>query len=195
MCTIVAARPTTSIAARDNGVAVACEVAPSSFANILILDADVDCADALEMFLDDLPGGGQVRSAATVEAGLTLLEPLAPAVVFIDRLVPHELGASLHATLTAIRVRVPHVAIVVLCLYPLREHDGAHRLADGCVPKDTSYHELRAITSELLGLRAERGVLGTGNWSRLADNDCGEWLSGRCATVSGASAGIAAGWV
>lgn len=152
MCTIAAANPITSAGIRDNGVAVECEVSPSSLANVLILDADVDVADALEMFLNDLPGVGQVRAAATAEAGLTLVELLTPAVVFIDCYLPHELGSSLHATMTEIRERLPRAAIVMLCLYPQREHDGAHRLADHCVRKDTSYHELRAITSELLKL-------------------------------------------
>ena len=150
MCTIAAAPMVSSISVGDNGVAARCDVPPSTTGNILILDADADCADALDMFLNDLPGVGQVRTAATSEAGLTLSQSLDPAVIFIDCMLPHELGTSLHATMTGLRERFPRAAIVVLCLYPLREHDGAHRLADRCVRKDTSYRELRKLTSELL---------------------------------------------
>ena len=150
MCTIAAAPIVPSIGVRDNGVVARCEVLPSNLGNVLILDADTDCADALEMFLNDLPGVGEVRIVANAEAGLTLPQLANPAVIFIDCLLPHELGTSLHGTMTGLRERFPRAAIVILCLYPLREHDGAHRLADRCVRKDTSYRELRALTSELL---------------------------------------------
>jgi DNA-binding NarL/FixJ family response regulator len=140
-------------------------------ADIIIVDNDLDCADALQLLLSDVPGVGYVETVSDPESALTLLAGRAPdvaayaapaasppdgqfQVIFLDVKSDRLREASVYETLGALRAMRPDAAIVLLCLYPDRTQNSACSLADRCVPKDTSYHDLRALIDDLRAGRA-----------------------------------------
>lgn len=163
-----------SAAREDNGVALAASPAgESDIANILIVEHDADCADALETILADLPGIATVQTAATAGdafdllndgeydvVGFGMLPAVAPAatpdVIFIGAHQPDSTDVALELldTLTTFRERVPDASIVLLCVYPSQYRDALDGLVDGCIRKDTSARELRALIDELRTTRS-----------------------------------------
>ena len=149
----------------DNGVALAASpTGESDIANILIVEHDADCADALETILSDLPGVATVRTVGTAGAAFALLHdgpydvvgfgmPGAPTpdVIFIGAHQPvaDEVEPQLIAAVTTFRKRVPDAWIVLLCVYPNQYRDTLRELVDGCIRKDTSARELRALIDRL----------------------------------------------
>lgn len=140
--------------------------------DIMIIDADTDCAEALQLLLSDVPGVGYVQTAATaheaidalqmqpadgpdvVAYGREILDPdHAPArqVVLLDTKVDQAREAASHETIMALRQHMPEVTIVLLCLYPDSARATVCTIADRCVPKDTSHADLRALIDDLLG--------------------------------------------
>ena len=155
----------------DNDVApAATQDGESDIANILIVEHDADCADALETILSDLPGIATVQTAVSAGEAFDLLDdgsydvvgfgqlPTAPApdVIFIGAHQPDttEVALELLETLTTFRNRVPDASIVLLCVYPSRFRDTLGELIDGCIRKDTSARELRQLIDDLRAARA-----------------------------------------
>jgi CheY-like chemotaxis protein len=148
---------------------VAPDQSPASdrdIANILIVEQDADCADALETILADLPGIETVQSAETTANALTLLDEdehdgvgfgvtcdvaPAPDVIFIgaDQPDSSEAAIELLETLTTFRRRLPNASIVLLCVYPSQYRDALGDLIDGCIRKDTNARELRRLIEKL----------------------------------------------
>ncbi|HEX5166732.1 MAG TPA: hypothetical protein VFV93_15110 [Thermomicrobiales bacterium] len=151
----------------DNGVAP--DQSPAvdrEIANILIVEQDADCADALEAILADLPGIATVQTAETTGDALSLLNdaeddvvgfgiacviPPAPDVIFIgaDQPDSNDVAFELLQTLTTLRRRVPDASIVLLCVYPSQYRDVLGDLIDGCIRKDTSARELHMLIDDL----------------------------------------------
>ena len=77
-----------------------------------------------------------------------------PDVIFVNAHLPHGAGATLVGTLRTLRERVPHAAIVLLCLYPIQIREPLRSLADRCIPMDTSVRDLRALLDELRSPRS-----------------------------------------
>ena len=135
--------------------------------NILIVEHDADCADALESLLTDLPGIARVKTAGTASAAFELLDdgsydvvgfgagadtiPTTPDVIFIGAHQPDTFTSSqeLMNTVASLRERVPHASIVLLCVYPNQYRDALGEMVDGCIRKDTSARELRDLIDEL----------------------------------------------
>ena len=158
----------------DNDVALAADpIADGGIANILIVEPDADCADALETLLSDLPGIATVQMAVTAGAAVDLLDEAsydvvgigipadnngtpAPDVIFIGAHVPDAAAIELELleALTTFRSRVPDASIVLLCVYPTRYRDMLGGLVDCCIRKDTSASELRALIDNLRATRA-----------------------------------------
>lgn len=156
----------------DNGVALA--VSPldeCDIANILIVEHDADCADALETILAALPGVATVQTAVTAADAFDLLDDGSydvvgfgmgpdvvptPDVIFIGahQLDNCEIEFELLDTLTGFRSIAPDASIVLLCVYPNRYRDTLGDLVDGCIRKDTSASELRALIDDLRATRA-----------------------------------------
>ncbi len=159
----------------DNGVSLAASLSDESdIANILIVEHDADCADALETLLADLPGIATVQTAVTAGDAFELLDDgsydvvgfgmlpdvvpaLTPDVIFIGAHQPDSCDVALELieTLTSFRERVPDASIVLLCVYPGQYREALGGLVDGCIRKDTSARELRALID---GLRATRST-------------------------------------
>lgn len=132
-------------------------------ATILIVEQDIDCADALQTLLADVPGVGAVRTAESTTRALELVAaeaevtaygfpfpaPAVPDVIFIDAQLQTP-EAKMVEELTALRRTMPGARIILLCLYPHVLRDTIHAIADRCIRKDTSYRELRALIDELL---------------------------------------------
>lgn len=157
----------------DNGV----NLAPSSadegdIADILIVEHDADCADALATILSGLPGIASVQTTVSAGDAFDLLDdgscdvvgfgvmlgvrPSSPPdVIFIGAHQPDtsEIEPELVETLSVFRRRVPDASIVLLCVYPGRYRDTLGDLVDGCVRKDTSARELRALIDALRAAR------------------------------------------
>jgi len=144
----------------------------TAIANILIVEHDEDCADALEALLTDLPGVAHVKTAGTASAAFELLDDTddvvgfsadtevvaaTPDIIFIGAHQPDTFtsGQELIDTVTALRKRVPNASIVLLCVYPNQYRDTLGELVDGCIRKDTSARELRELID---GLRATRSA-------------------------------------
>lgn len=140
-------------------------------ANILIVEQDADCADALETILADLPGIATVQTAETTNNALTLLHDAehdvvgfgiscavapTPDVIFIGADQPDSTEAAfeLLETLTIFRRYVPAASIVLLCVYPSQYRDALGDLIDGCIRKDTNARELRALIDDLRATRS-----------------------------------------
>lgn len=158
----------------DNGVALAATPSDESdIANILIVEHDADCADALETILSDLPGITSVQTAVTAGDAFDLLDDgsydvvgfgmtpdvapdSTPDIIFIGAHQPDsaEIQLELVETLTSFRDRVPDASIVLLCVYPSRYRDTLGALVDGCIRKDTNARELRALIDDLRAARA-----------------------------------------
>jgi DNA-binding NarL/FixJ family response regulator len=173
MCDLNATIRTTTVR-DDNGVALAASLDDESdIANILIVEHDADCADALETILADLPGIATVQTAATAGdafdllndgeydvVGFGMLPAVAPAatpdVIFIGAHQPdsNDVALELLDTLTTLRARVPDASIVLLCVYPSQYRDALDGLVDGCIRKDTSARELRALIDDLRATRS-----------------------------------------
>ena len=158
----------------DNGVVLT--AAPDSerdIANILIVEHDADCADALETILADLPGIATVLTAVTAGDAFDLLDDRsydvvgfgmapdavldsAPDIIFIGAHQPDscEVALELLDTLASFRERVPDASIVLLCVYPSQYRDALGELVDGCIRKDTSARELRTLIDDLRATRA-----------------------------------------
>ena len=131
---------------------------------ILIVEHDIDCLDALQTLLADMPGVGEVHAATTAVDAFNLIGsspdaevtafsvPAAnlPGVIFIDAQLPHP-ESSMVETLATLRQIAPDATIILLCLYPHSLRGRLHSIADRCIRKDTSYRELRALVDELLG--------------------------------------------
>jgi hypothetical protein len=136
-------------------------------ADVIIVDTDVDCADALQLLLSDVPGVGYIQTAESPDSALELLAmtpdvsayAAPPAtlldgarqmqIVFLDVKADQLREASVRESLASLRAARPDAAIVLLCLYPDGTAGSACSLADRCVPKDTSYHDLRALIDDL----------------------------------------------
>jgi DNA-binding NarL/FixJ family response regulator len=126
---------------------------PPALANLLLIEHDGDCAEALHTLLVNLPGVHTVRVAATTQgACVEVAHGPAPDVIFVDACG----GASnLATTLRALRVAAPRAALVVLSVYPDAELPVVTRLADATLSKDTSHTQLVALFERL---RATRGA-------------------------------------
>ncbi|MDQ3547549.1 MAG: hypothetical protein M3439_01915, partial [Chloroflexota bacterium] len=163
-----------SVDRADNGVALAASsTGDRDIANILIVEHDADCADALETILSDLPGITTVQTAVTAGAAFDLLDDRSydvagfgivpnavqmsnPDVIFIGAHHPDadQVEPQLLAAVTAFRSRIPDTSIVLLCVYPNQYRDTLRELVDGCIRKDTSARELRALIDNLRTTRA-----------------------------------------
>lgn len=119
------------------------------YLNILIIDEDRDCADALETLLEDMPGVGSVATASSASAALATLHDsrLAhlPDVIFIDPQTRVDRVASTQATFRELRRRLPQAAIVLLNVYPCGITRSLRGLVDYALRKDTSYRELHDL--------------------------------------------------
>jgi len=163
-----------SVTRDDNGVALAAAPAgESDIANILIVEHDADCADALETILADLPGIATVQTAVSACDAFDLLDdgsydvvgfgmtpevvPASnPDIIFIGAHQPDSCDVALELldTLTTFRERVPNASIVLLCVYPSQYREALGDLVNGCIRKDTSARELRALIDELRAARS-----------------------------------------
>ena len=158
-----------TVARDDNGVVLAASPAgESDIANIMIVEHDADCADALETILADLPGIATVQTAVSAGDAFGLLDDgsydvvgfgmtpevvpaSTPDVIFIGADQPDTFDVALELldTLASFRNRVPDASIVLLCVYPSQYREALGGLVDGCIRKDTSARELRALIDDL----------------------------------------------
>jgi hypothetical protein len=136
--------------------------------NILIVETDSDCADALQALMEGLPCVGSVQTTQTLAAARELLDAApevvafaghgaghpavtaaAPDVIFFDGGLTATDEVGLRATLVEVRRRLPDATVVLLCVYPDHCHVSLSGLIDSCIPKDTNARELRALLDDL----------------------------------------------
>jgi DNA-binding NtrC family response regulator len=141
----------------DNGVA-ATDVERSGGATILIVDDDVDCRDAFESLLTDMPGVGAVRVGSPRD-GIATIGAELPALIFIDCRARLQLNLGIVQMLKRLREYAPGASIVLMCLYPERLPRAARALLDRSIHKDVSYQELADLVRDVL---AEREQLADG---------------------------------
>jgi len=121
-------------------------ITKSAPAPVLLIDADEDCREALGMLIDDIPGVGPVRTAASATDALPIARAESPAIIYFDApRTPDSVDA-----VKALRAASPGSAVILLCLYPEHLQPGMAAVVDHCLHKDVSYAELESITLRLL---------------------------------------------
>jgi len=113
--------------------------------DVLLIEDNRDCADALEALLYGVPVVRSVTIAASLRAAIAECERsgLRPAVVFVA-------GAADGPGLSTLRQTIGDAVIVLLCVYPERlpYRDIASQV-DYCVSKDTGRRDLAQLLSSL----------------------------------------------
>jgi DNA-binding NtrC family response regulator len=132
----------------DNGVD-AHNTQPSHGATVLIVDDDVDCRDAFESLLTEMPGVGAVRTGA-LDDGISALCVEPPDLIFIDCRARLQLNLGIVQMLKRIRQQAPDASIILMCLYPERLPHAARALLDRSIQKDVSYRDLEVLVRGLL---------------------------------------------
>ena len=121
-------------------------ITKSAPAPVLLIDANEDCREALGMLIDDIPGVGPVRTAASATDALPIARAESPAIIYFDApRTPDSVDV-----VKALRAASPGSAVVLLCLYPEHLQPGMAAVVDHCLHKDVSYAELESITLRLL---------------------------------------------
>jgi DNA-binding NarL/FixJ family response regulator len=129
---------------------------PVSTTNILLIERDEDCVDALEVLLAGLPRVRTVRAASTAQLALADIKlGHAPDIILLGSCADTH---TLVATIQALRAVAPSAAIVLLSLYPEALSADVAALADAAISKDTRRVELMQLLAQFRGGRlAARG--------------------------------------
>jgi hypothetical protein len=116
--------------------------------DLMLIEPDDDCADALEALLASVDGVGSVSVVQTLDDALRALDDgvTRPAAVFI---ATHSPTTALLDTLLSVRRRLPGAAIILLSVYPERVPAGVAALVDRCISKDTDRRELQELLETL----------------------------------------------
>jgi hypothetical protein len=116
--------------------------------DVMLIEHDRDCADALQSLLASIEGVGTVYVAATAGAALEAIEAkvIRPRAIFFATQAD---TPTLTATLIMLRRRVPEAIVVLLCVYPECHADEAAGFAVRCLSKDTGRRELVQVLSGL----------------------------------------------
>lgn len=127
--------------------------------NVLIVDEDSDCIDALETLLASMPGVGSIIAATTVAGALDDLTHLAdsgaspaaqpPHLVLIDPQTRYGQQVDTVAMLRVVRDRLPDATIVLLNVYPSGMTRSLRRMIDRSIRKDMTYRELANLIDEV----------------------------------------------
>jgi DNA-binding NarL/FixJ family response regulator len=122
---------------------------PTSTTNILLIEHDADCADALEVLLAGLPRVRTVRAASTAQLALADIKlGHAPDIIMLASCTASH---ALVATIQALRDAAPSAAIVLLSLYPAALSADVSALVDAAISKDTRRVELVELLARLRG--------------------------------------------
>jgi DNA-binding NtrC family response regulator len=116
---------------------------------ILIVDDDVDCRDAFESLLTEMPGVGNVQAGAP-DDGIASIGVEPPDLIFIDCRARIQLNLGIVQMLKCLRQHAPDASIILMCLYPERLPHAARALLDRSIHKDVSYRELEDLVRGLL---------------------------------------------
>jgi DNA-binding NarL/FixJ family response regulator len=124
---------------------------PTPATNILLIEHDADCADALEVLLAGLPRVRAVRSASTAQLALADIKlGHTPDVILLSACAE---AHALLANIQALRAAAPGAAIVLLSLYPAALSANVAALVDAAISKDTRRVELVELLARLRGSR------------------------------------------
>jgi DNA-binding NarL/FixJ family response regulator len=121
----------------------------SQTTNILLIEHDDDCADALDVLLSGLPGVRTVRAARTAQLALADISGgHAPDVILLASCAE---AHALLATIQALRLAAPGAAIVLLSVYPEALQADVAALVDATISKDTRRADLVRLLRQLRG--------------------------------------------
>jgi CheY-like chemotaxis protein len=123
---------------------------PQQRLNILIVDHDRNCTDALELLLSDMANVGSIATAPSVDAAIAAFTRndcigWLPDVIFIDPQTSVDRVLNTQSTLRALRQQLPDASIVLLSVYTSGLRRNLRALVDHAIRKDVSRHDLRAM--------------------------------------------------
>ena len=120
---------------------------PTSTTNILLIEHNEDCADALEVLLAGLPRVRTVRATSTAQLALADIKlGHAPDVILLGSCGETH---ALVAIIRALRAAAPGAAIVLLSLYPEALSADVAVLVDAAISKDTRRVQLVELLAQL----------------------------------------------
>ena len=120
---------------------------PTTLANLLLIEHDDDCADALDVLLRALPGVRSVRVASSAQQALAaLMHGQLPDMILLDACRG---DVPLITALQALRVAAPRAVIVLLAVYPEALLPQVATLVDATISKDTRRSELVEVLERL----------------------------------------------
>lgn len=118
-------------------------------ANILLIEPDPDCADALAAILAGLADVEEVDVVASVGDAVRELQAAAlpPAIVMVD---DQPGSTEILGTIEVISRLAPASALVLLCVYPQCIDPRVRMRVDRCISKDSTHQELAQVVGGLL---------------------------------------------
>src|SRR4051812_17521571 len=119
----------------------------ASFADIVLVEHDCDCADALEVLLAGLPGVRDVRVVSSAREALVAVQRgRVPDAIFLNS---SEGTYPLIDDIRSLRHAAPEAALVLLCVYPEALRADVAELVDAAITKDTCRRDLELLLDRL----------------------------------------------
>jgi len=117
--------------------------------NVLLIEPDPDCADALSAILAGLPRIDDVTVVANIRQAARLLEAatVPPAIIMVD---DQPGSCEILGTIDIVSEYAPEAALILLCVYPQCIDSRVRERVNYCVSKDVSRAELARVVDEIL---------------------------------------------